>query len=163
MKTVLFASLALAAAISLAPAQEKKSDKTLEKAGEKTKAAGRAVVDTTKKAADAVKDAVADRADSARNSVASAGDRLADSLRNAAERVHDGGVPERVLSAVADGVGDAADRLRGQNVADLWTDLRGFAGRHPGAFAAAAAVAGFALARYLRSSSAEARQIERRS
>ena len=115
------------------------------------------------RAAGAIKDAVADRAATARNSVASAGDLLADSLRNAAERVHDGGVPERVLSAVADGVGDAADRLRGQNVADLWTDLRGFAGRHPGAFAAAAAVAGFALARYLRSSSAEARQIERRS
>ena len=115
------------------------------------------------RAAGAVKDAVAGGADTARNGVASAGDRLADSLRNAAERVHDGGVPERVLTAVADGVGDAADRLRGQNVADLWTDLRGFAGRHPGAFAAAAAVAGFALARYLRSSADAARQIERRS
>ena len=113
--------------------------------------------------AGAVKDAVVDRADSARNSVASAGDRLADSLRNAAERVHDGGVPERMLSAVADGVGSAAENLRGQNAADLIADLRGFAGRHPGAFAAAAAVAGFALARYLQSSSAQVHHSERRS
>jgi hypothetical protein len=113
--------------------------------------------------AGAVKDAVTDRADAARNTVASAGDRLADSLRNAAERVHDGGVPERVLTAVADGVGNAADHLRGQHAADLVSDLRSFAGRHPGAFAAAAAVAGFALARYLQSSSAGVRHIEHRS
>ena len=118
---------------------------------------------TANRMAGAVKDAVADRADNAKNTVASAGDRLADSLRNAAERVPDGGVPERMLSAVADGVGNAADSLRGQNAADLWSDLRSFAGRHPGAFAAAAAVAGFALARYLRSASSEVRQIERRS
>jgi len=113
--------------------------------------------------AGAVKDGAMDRADAARDSVASAGDRLADSLRNAAERVHDGGVPERVLTAVADGVGHAADNLRGHNSVDLMSDLRSFASRHPGAFAAAAAVAGFALARYLRSSSAEVRHIEHRS
>jgi hypothetical protein len=108
--------------------------------------------------AGAVKDAAAGRVDAARDQVASAGDRLADSLRNAAERVHDGGVPERMLTAVADGVGNAADTLRGQNAADLFSDLRSFAGRHPGAFAAAAAVAGFALARYLQSSASEVRR-----
>lgn len=113
--------------------------------------------------AGAVKDAASERVGAARDSVASAGDRLADSLRDAAERVHDGGVPERVLSAVAGGVGNAADHLRGHNAADLMSDLRSFASRHPGAFAAAAAVAGFALARYLQSSSAGVRHIERRS
>ncbi|MGQ0567366.1 MAG: hypothetical protein ACT4OK_20200 [Gemmobacter sp.] len=113
--------------------------------------------------AGAVRDAVTDRADAAKDTVATAGDRLADSLRNAAERVHDGGVPERVLHAVADRVGGAADSLRGHSAADLVTDLRSFASRHPGAFAAAAAVAGFALARYLQSSATSVRQIERRS
>ncbi len=113
--------------------------------------------------AGAVKDAVVDRADAAKDSVASAGDRLADSLRGAAERVHDGGVPERVLHAVADTVGSAAENLRGHNTADLMADLRGFASRHPGAFAAAAAVAGFALARYMQSTSSGVRHIERRS
>lgn len=62
----MFVSLAVAAAISTASAQEKKADKTLGekttetlgKAGEKTKDAGRAVVEGTKKAANAVVDAV---------------------------------------------------------------------------------------------------------
>ena len=66
MKIITFVSLTVAAAISVASAQEKKADKslgektaeTLGKAGEKTKDAGRAVVDTTKKAANAVVDAV---------------------------------------------------------------------------------------------------------
>jgi hypothetical protein len=66
MKTTMFISFALAAAISCAWAEEQKADKTLgektagtlEKVGEKTKEAGRAIADTTKKAADAVVDAV---------------------------------------------------------------------------------------------------------
>src|SRR5688572_6157842 len=66
MKTVMLVSVILASAISVAPAQEKKADRTLgektestlEKAGEKTKDVGRAIADTTKKAADAVVDAV---------------------------------------------------------------------------------------------------------
>src|SRR5688572_26182337 len=65
MKT-LFIPLALAAMISLGVAQEAKSDKTigqktaetLDKAAEKTKDAGRAIVDGTKKVAGAVTDAV---------------------------------------------------------------------------------------------------------
>ena len=66
MKTILMIPVALMLAISLAPAEEKKSDKTLseragetlDKAAESTKRAGRAAVDTTKKAAGAVTDAV---------------------------------------------------------------------------------------------------------
>ena len=66
MRTIISSTIALAAAISLAGAQEQKPDKTLgqktsdtlQKAGEKTKDAGRTIVDTTKKAANAVVDAV---------------------------------------------------------------------------------------------------------
>lgn len=66
MKTTIFVSLALAAVMPVALAQEKKSDKTLgektaetlDKAADKAKNAGSAVVDTTKKVADAVVDAV---------------------------------------------------------------------------------------------------------
>lgn len=66
MKTITLVSFTLAAALTVASAQEKKSDKplgektanTLEKVGEKTKDAGRAIADTTKKAANAVVDAV---------------------------------------------------------------------------------------------------------
>jgi len=66
MKTVLTVPIIVAAALSVATAQEKKSDKTLgektsetlQKAGEKAKEAGHAVVDGTKKAGDAIVDAV---------------------------------------------------------------------------------------------------------
>ena len=59
MKTVILASIVFASALSLASAEDKKSDKSL---GEKTTStldkAGRAVADTTRKAADAAVDAV---------------------------------------------------------------------------------------------------------
>jgi uncharacterized cupredoxin-like copper-binding protein len=66
MKPITIVSFALAAAMSVAVAEEKKSEKTLgektadtlEKAGEKAKETGRAIVNKTKEAADAVKDAV---------------------------------------------------------------------------------------------------------
>src|SRR5687768_10607939 len=66
MKIITLVALTVAAATSVAGAQEKKAEKslgektadTLGKAGEKTKDAGRAVVDTTKKAANAVVDAI---------------------------------------------------------------------------------------------------------
>ena len=66
MKTVLIVPIIVAAAMSVATAQEKKSDKsigektseTLQKAGEKAKEAGHAIVDGTKKAGEAVVDAV---------------------------------------------------------------------------------------------------------
>jgi len=66
MKTFTYVSLALAAAVSVASAQEKKSEKTLgektsetlENVKEGTKEAGRAIADTTKKAAETVVDAV---------------------------------------------------------------------------------------------------------
>ncbi len=63
MKILLIVPIALAAAISFAMAEEKKTlgEKTsdaIDKTKEAAKDAGRAVVDTTKKAVDAVKDAV---------------------------------------------------------------------------------------------------------
>jgi uncharacterized cupredoxin-like copper-binding protein len=66
MKTFTIISFVLASTLSVAPAQEKKSDRslgeksagTLEKAGEKTKEVGRAIGDTAKKAANSVVDAV---------------------------------------------------------------------------------------------------------
>jgi uncharacterized cupredoxin-like copper-binding protein len=66
MKTILFVSVTFATAISLAQADDKKSDKTLgektaitlEKIGEKTKETGRSVAEGTKKAAKSAVDAV---------------------------------------------------------------------------------------------------------
>lgn len=66
MKTLTLIMLASAAAVAIAPAEDKKDEKTvgektkemLQKAGEKTKEAGQAVVDGTKKATQALADAV---------------------------------------------------------------------------------------------------------
>lgn len=114
-----------------------------------------------------VKESAAGRLEGARESLSDTGDRLAESLRRAAEKPEEGSIQQRVLTAVAGGVADAAGTLRNRSASEIAADLRGFARRNPGAFAAGAAVAGFALARFLRSSAkasevrAEARPYDR--
>lgn len=92
------------------------------------------------------------RLDDARVALSDTGDQLAETLRRAAEQPENGTLQARVLGGVASGVAVAADRLRGRSLNDLVTDTTAMARRHPGAFAAGAAVAGFAAARFLRSS-----------
>lgn len=58
----------------------------------------------------------------------------------------------RVLSSVAQSLTRASSTLRQRSVADLTDEVRLLAKRHPGAFMAAAAVVGFAAARFGRSS-----------
>lgn len=113
--------------------------------------------DVSSQAADtaaAVRDSAVERLDDARDALSESGDRLAETLRRAAEEPESGSVQSRVLSAVAGGVSTAANTLRDRSVSDIVADVRALAQRNPGAFAAGAAVAGFALARFLRSSAA---------
>jgi len=112
--------------------------------------------DVSAQAADtaaAVRDGAVERLDDARDALSDSGDRLAETLRRAAEEPVAGSMQSRVLSAVAGGVSSAASTLRDNSVSDIVGDIRALARRNPGAFAAGAAVAGFALARFLRSSS----------
>jgi gas vesicle protein len=99
----------------------------------------------------AVRDAAVEKADQARESLSDVGDRLAATLQNATAE----GDPlkSRVLTSVAHGLTSASDTLRERSVADLTADVKSLARRHPGAFMAAAAVVGFAAARFIRSSS----------
>lgn len=111
--------------------------------------------DMSEKAVDtaaAVRDGAVERLDDARESLSDSGDRLAETLRRAAEEPVAGSMQSRVLSAVAGGVSSAASTLRESSVSDIVADIRALARRNPGAFAAGAAVAGFALARFLRAS-----------
>lgn len=113
--------------------------------------------DVASQAADtaaAVRDRAMDRLDDARDALSDSGDRLAETLRRAVEEPNSGSVQGRILSAVAGGVSSAASTLRDRNISEIAADIRALAQRNPGAFAAGAAVAGFALARILRSSSA---------
>ena len=107
-----------------------------------------------KDTAAAVRDSAVERLDDARDALSESGDRLAETLRRAAEEPVAGSMQARVLTAVAGGVASAANTLRDRSVSDIVADVRALAQRNPGAFAAGAAVAGFALARFLRASAA---------
>lgn len=85
-----------------------------------------------------------------KTTLADSGDRLANALRDAAEGSRH--ASEQVLGAVAGGVSEMSDRLRGNSLTDLVSTTKAFARRNPGAFAAGAAIAGFALARFMQAS-----------
>ena len=85
----------------------------------------------------AVKDVAVEKADVARESLSDVGQRLAATLERASAESDGDALKSRVLTSVAHG---------------LTSDVRTLAKRHPGAFMAAAAVAGFAAARFIRSS-----------
>lgn len=100
----------------------------------------------------AVKDVAVEKADVARESLSDVGQRLAATLERASTEGDSDALKSRVLTSVAHGLTSASDALRQRSVADLTSDVRMLAKRHPGAFMAAAAVVGFAAARFIRSS-----------
>lgn len=108
----------------------------------------------------AVKDVAVDKADAARESLSDVGERLAATLQRASAESNEDALKSRMLTSVAQGLTSASDALRQRSVADLTSDVKALARRHPGAFMAAAAVAGFAAARFVRSS-AQRRLAER--
>jgi hypothetical protein len=101
----------------------------------------------------AVRDVAVEKADGARESLSEVGDRLAATLNRVASDDEGGdGLKTRVLGSVAQGLTQASEALRQRSVSDLTSDVKELAKRHPGAFMAAAAVVGFAAARFVRSS-----------
>ncbi|HLQ18061.1 MAG TPA: hypothetical protein VK146_03695 [Tabrizicola sp.] len=101
----------------------------------------------------AVKDVAVEKADVARESLSDVGQRLAATLERASAEGDGDALKSRVLTSVAQGLTTASDALRQRSVTELTADVKMLAKRHPGAFMAAAAVAGFAAARFIRSSS----------
>jgi len=110
-------------------------------------------------AMDGMREAAGERAEAARDSLVGAADRLAETLHAEAKSTE--GVAQRVLGGLADGVSTVSDGMRGRSLGDLLADAQGYARRNPGTFAVGAAVAGFALARFLRSSSIRQGQADR--
>lgn len=108
--------------------------------------------DSAGAALETVRDTVASGAEAARETLSDVGGRLAETLERASADVDGDALKSRVLSSVAQGITSASDALRQRSVAELTADVRTLARRHPGAFMAAAAVAGFAAARFIRSS-----------
>lgn len=111
-----------------------------------------AIVSGAGSALGTVRDVAVEKADAARETLSDVGERLAATLQNASSEDGDA-LKSRVLSSVAQGLTSASDALRQRSVTDLTSDVKSLARRHPGAFMVAAAVAGFAAARFVRSSS----------
>ena len=108
------------------------------------------VTETVKDTASSMADRAGKTMSQAQDAIADEGHRLAQSLRDAA-MARGETVQGKVLDVMAGGVDSVAESLRGRSVSGLYEDVQTFARRNPGAFAAGAAVLGFALARYLRS------------
>jgi aspartokinase len=103
-------------------------------------------------ALDTVRTAAGEQADAARDTLVHAGERLSETLQTEAQSTD--GMSSRVLNGLAGGVATVTDSLRGRTLGDLVADAKDYARRHPGTFAVGAAVAGFALSRFLRASGA---------
>jgi hypothetical protein len=99
-----------------------------------------------------VRDIAVEKADEARETLSDVGERLASTLERASTENGGDVLKSKVLSSVAHGLTRASTTLRQRSVADLTEDVRILAKRHPGAFMAAAAVVGFAAARFVRAS-----------
>lgn len=104
-----------------------------------------------------LRDRAGNRVHDAKNSVADKFDSTAERLDDAAQNMTDGSPQSEAAHRVAYGVSNAAQTLRNTELATLGDDLSHMARRHPVAFAGVAALAGFALGRFLKSSGNTAR------
>ena len=135
--------------------------KTVEDAATRRKAAGSESIEGVKEEArealgsakDTVVTEIRARADAGR-------DFLADKAADAAERLRVRAAADatalrgRVLGIIASGASELARDLRRQSLPTLLAETEAFSRRHPGAFVAGAALAGFTLARFGRASGA---------
>ena len=141
-----------AAADALAEGQSRLGG-VLRKAQDTAQDAGEAIVAGAGATLASVRDVAVEKADAARESLSDAGERLAATLQRASDDTDGDALKSRMLGSVAQGLTTASDALRQKSVTDLTADVRTLARKHPGAFMVAAAVAGFAMARFVRSSS----------
>lgn len=103
-------------------------------------------------ARDQAADYVGRRKDSAAQSVAD----VANSLRESGSAFEDRPNIKAFVDNAAEGLDQLADTIRERSFEEIYDDVEGFARRRPTAFAAAATVVGFMLARFLKSSAENA-------
>jgi hypothetical protein len=108
--------------------------------------------DTAGEYANRARDEAYARGEEYRDYAASETGKVASALRKASEDLRAGSPQERFVGQMADGVADAADRMRGMSLEEIARDSSEFARRHPAAFLGGAALVGFAAARFLKAS-----------
>ncbi|TCS65871.1 hypothetical protein [Primorskyibacter sedentarius] len=92
------------------------------------------------------------QANAARQRVADEVGSLGGALRKAARDLQDGTIQEQAMSRVADGIADLSDNIATADLRQGVDELAGYARRQPVAFLGAAALLGFAGARFLKAS-----------
>jgi hypothetical protein len=117
---------------------------------EKGAEAAQTARDTAKHYAERARDEAYSRGEQYRNYAADETGKVASALRRASQDLSAGSPQERFVGQIADGVADAADRMRGMSASDIARDTTEFARRHPAAFLGGAALIGFAAARFLK-------------
>ena len=90
------------------------------------------------------------QANAARQKVADEVGSLGGALRKAARDLEDGTIQEQAMSRVADGIADLSDNIATADLRQGVEELSGYARRQPIAFLGAAALLGFAGARFLK-------------
>ena len=139
------------------------TDKTAATARETAQTIGEEIRDKGAEAAQAARDAARTQAERARDEAYARGEhyrdyaadetaKVADALRRASRDLSEGSPQERFVGQIADGIADAANRMRGMTLADTVRETDAFARRHPAAFLGGAALLGFAAARFLKAS-----------
>ena len=129
-------------------------------AAEEAKTRAKGVVDEVKAQArhaaedakETVKAEVRHRTDAARGAAAGEVSNVASALRKAAQESRHGSPQERTFGQIADTLADVSEQIGNKDLGDLVSDTSSFARRHPMTFLAGAALAGFALARFVKAS-----------
>lgn len=94
-------------------------------------------------------------ADQRKNDAAKSVSDIASSIRGTGQGFEDRPNIKAFVDSAADGLESFADGLRERSFADIYGDIEGYARRSPMTVGALAAVAGFFLARFIKSSSDE--------
>jgi hypothetical protein len=135
-----------------AEAAKEAASSALHTAAEAGRSASDEIASQAAETLETARDFATGRAEALRDTLADAADHIATRLDSEKDRLT--GLSERVLGGLSEGVTSVSDSLRGRSLGDLLADAQGYARRNPGTFALGAAVAGFALARVIGSSSA---------
>ncbi|SEM98544.1 hypothetical protein SAMN04488003_107109 [Loktanella fryxellensis] len=95
---------------------------------------------------------VSQRADAVKGAAATEVGNVAAALRKAAQESRSGSAQERTFGQIADTLADASDAISNKDLGTAISDIGEFARRNPLTFLAGAALAGFAVSRFVKAS-----------
>ena len=103
-------------------------------------------------ASETLRSEVTARADAAKGAAAQEVSNVASALRKAAQESRSGSAQERTFGQIADSLADASDAISNKDLGTAISDVGEFARRNPLTFLAGAALAGFAVSRFVKAS-----------